>query len=109
MAKIQKYIRCRMRDHTVWDIPALFIAENRANHYANHDTGKTKGKEFDKAFIDEVKYALNDNDELLDWAINNLNWEDVQDIAEFQEQDAGWEDPDYTGDWINGNKEIITR
>lgn len=108
MTKKQKYIRCEMRDRTIWDIPAKFIAEDRAKYYAERDTGETEGKEFNKIFKEEVKYALKYTEELLDWAENNLNWSDVEDRAEFQEQ-GEVEEPDYEEDWVNGEKEIIAR
>ena len=61
-------------------IPARFIAEDRAKHYAELDSTK-HGVDFQEVFGEEVRFALGDSFELKDWAQNNMNWSDVQGVA----------------------------
>ena len=37
---------------------------------------------FDKIFDSELRITLADDDEIVDWAANNMNWVDVEDKAE---------------------------
>ena len=70
-----KYLIVIMPDHTIWRIPALFIAEDRAKYYVEHDGDPS-------IFDDEVEFALTDEYELVDWANNNMNWSEVVSVAE---------------------------
>jgi hypothetical protein len=90
---MNKYLRVTMPDGTQWDVPAGLIALDRANYYA------TTMNERD----DEYAYALDNPDELLDWAANNMNWADVASEA----REVGRESTDYQEGWINGEKEIV--
>jgi hypothetical protein len=65
-----------MLDGSVWHIPANRIAESRAKH-------------LHERHIDDPEYAydkvlaevLADPDDLMDWATNDTNWSDVEDVA----------------------------
>jgi len=60
-----------------YQIPSLPVAEQRADYYAEvdgHEIGSTEWKE-------EVDYALNDDYEVIDWLINNSDWEDWEGVA----------------------------
>ena len=101
----EKYLRVTMEDGSKWDVPAKFIAEARAKYYAEKDTGKSSGKEFDVVFIDEVKYSLEDEYNIIDWASNNMNWSDVKNIA----VKVSTMEIDFQEGWVNGDKEVITK
>jgi hypothetical protein len=104
----EKYLEVIMPDGSKWDIPAKIIAENRAKYYAEHDTDKTSGEEFDKVFKEEVELLLNDpdgEDVIIDWAANNMNWSDVKDFA-VKVSDM---EVDYQEGWVNGDKEVIKK
>lgn len=88
-----------MLDNTVWDIPATVIAEHRANYYAKLDYPTDK-KAYNKQFKEEVKFVLEDSDELIDWARNNMDWSDVEFCAvKVAHKDR---EPNYQDDWVNG-------
>ena len=83
----QKYLRITMPDNSKWDVPITVIANHRAEYF---------GENYPKI---SDKYAL------LDWAANNMNWEDVV----LQAQKVLEPDVDYQEGWINGKKEIIEK
>lgn len=95
----KKYLRVTMPDGSRWDVPAEFIAKHRARYYVDKDP---KYSYFDK----EVKYALEDDYELMDWAANNMNWKDVKEQARIVEEAR---EVDYQEGWINGACEVITK
>ena len=89
----EKYLRVTMPNGSKWDIPATLIAGNRAKHY----TAILIGEEF--------KFALENNNVLMLWAKNMMDWGDVVLYA----QRAPTQEMDWQEGWINGNKEIIER
>ena len=101
----KKYLRVTMGDGSKWDIPARLIAEDRARYYTKRDTGKESGIEFDKAFEELIADALEDTYEIIDWASNNMNWSDVEDVAE----NASVMEVDFQEGWVNGEKEVIEK
>lgn len=106
------FLRITMPDGSKWDVPAELIAEHRASHYAEKDTGKSSGPEYLAAFRREVHWLLGDErvpgdeNELADWAANNMNWEDVAAHAVQAVPPAAG---DYQEGWVNGEKELIRR
>lgn len=53
----------------VWHIDADAVADARASYYADKDPDTTYQEEYD--------FTYGDNEELLDWYNNNMNYEDV--------------------------------
>ena len=100
---MKKIIRIEMPDGSLWDVPAEIVAHNRAKYYADKDTGETCGEKHTKAYLHELEYTLRDDDELTDWAANNMNWEDVQASATMYQAGSC----DYQEGWVNGHKTII--
>lgn len=66
----------RMADGSIYEIPALIIAENRAKSYADDNPGN-----YAEVFEATLKDTLLDHDELVDWAANNMDWADVAEHA----------------------------
>lgn len=56
-----------------WAIPVHNIADDRAKYYAEKDKDTTYQEEYD--------YVMRDNYEAQDWFFNNMNWEDIKDVA----------------------------
>ena len=100
-----KVLRVEMPDGSKWDVPAELIAESRARYFAKHDAGgDEKTEEYLKAYTEEFETTMNDEYELMDWASNNMDWEDVKDSAKkFSDGDA----PDYQDGWTNGDKWVV--
>ena len=102
---LKKYLRVTMPDGSKWDVPAKLIAEKRARYHAKSDTGKESGPEFEKVFAKEVKYALEDEYEIVDWASNNMNWSDVEYVA----VNVSVMEVDFQEGWCNGEKEVVVK
>lgn len=90
--KTMKYLRVTMPDGSRWDVPAETIARNKANHYADEP--------------DEFENTMKDEDDLMDWAANNMNWSDVAGCAIKVLASAP---VDFQEGWMNGEKEIVER
>ncbi|AMN31156.1 hypothetical protein [Clostridium perfringens] len=91
----KKYIIIEMSDNSVWEIPASIIAENRAKYY------ETK----DENYNDIFQETLDDEELLIDWAENNLSWQEVFPHSKCIKQPQ----VDYSDDWHNGEKNIEER
>ena len=80
-----------------FSIPAEFVANNRANYYYQVDPTTN--------YTEEMEYALADEFELVEWAQNNLDWVDVEDVAfpYWPEQI----DESYAVQWVNAEMEVI--
>lgn len=86
-----KVIEVEMPDGTLWRVPAVVVARNRANDYPEEP--------------EVYQDTLADNGELLDWAANNMNWEDVEAFA--AQVPSVVENPDYQEGWVNGRKRVL--
>ena len=91
-----KVLLVHFEDGKSFTVPAEFVATNRANHYCDIDPTAN--------FTEELEYALADELELLDWARNNLNWADVEEVAFPYWNDPG--DESYDNQWCNAEMEV---
>ncbi len=95
-----------------YDIRAHHIAFNRAEYYAVQEfpypetgfTSEVDQAARDKLHEEEYRYTMDNDDELTDWARNNMNWEDVVIHATLVEEAAP---VDFQEGWVNGESEII--
>ncbi len=81
-------------DGTIWGIPAKIIAENRAKHYANVD--------IDGDYYAEFNHAMENSFEITDWAVGNMDWEDVKEHA----KQIGGIEANYNEEWYSAKKWI---
>jgi hypothetical protein len=79
MRKIE-YIDVTFSDHTIWRLPAYQVAEARARYFAAGDVARGEG-DYETVFQDEIKYALTDQPDLLDYLENSMDWADFGDTA----------------------------
>jgi hypothetical protein len=98
-----KVVRVRMPDGSQYDVPVERIADHRATEYAR-EFGPPLSLEYETTFVKERALAIDDHDELLDWAANNMNWDDVEDVAVLVETAPAL---DYQEGWVNGEKEVV--
>jgi hypothetical protein len=94
-----------MPDNSIWQVPAVAVATDRARYYAEKDSGQKEGPAFDGYFELEMHEALTDTYELIDWAKNNMDWSDVQAIASQVQLPA--RTVDYQEGWVNGPMEVV--
>jgi hypothetical protein len=52
-----------------------------------------------------LRYCLDDDYEIEDWAANNMNWVDVQAIA----VKVSIKEVNFQEGWVNGEKEVIEK
>ena len=108
-----KYIKVLFSNGEIYHIPASIVAHERATYYANHDIGKQKtdlpSKEWAECFKKERDYTLGDDFEIIDWANNNMNWEDVEKHAILIDSEA--KPINKQKEWVNNEpeKEIIEK
>ena len=88
-----KYIYVTMPDNSQYKIPASIIASDRARHYEKHHKD-----DFDAIFEETIV----DDDIILDWGRNNMDWDEVKEHAILVINP----DVDYDDGWLNGNKFI---
>lgn len=86
--------RVTMPDGSRWDVPVQAIADSRDENYQDD-------KEDTIAFIRAKSLGRG---EIEDWAVNNMNWDDVK---EYATQAVKPEEPDLQDGWVNGEKEIV--
>ncbi|NLY18089.1 MAG: hypothetical protein GX045_03870 [Clostridiaceae bacterium] len=103
---MEKYLRVKMSDGSVYDIPAEVIAEHRANYFENNSAEKlayhssSVQPRLRKA---EKEFALNNDEVLIDWATNKMSWKDIKkyalkvDLSNHEEE------------WKSVEKRIITK
>lgn len=94
----EKMLRITMPDGSVWDVPAMLIAANRTNYYAEKDGFKPGSKEY----VEEFDFSMTKS-ELIDWSANNMNWSDVSASAKMVKNG----EVDYQEGWVNGDKEVV--
>lgn len=95
---MQKYLRVTMPDDSKWDVPVLLIAQHRARQLVKFY--------LESSFDEAVKFALEDEKEIIDWVANNMSWADV--VLQAQIVNEGGK-VNYQEGWVNGKKEIIKK
>lgn len=98
----KRYLRVTMPDGTRWDVPVMVIAKDRADEYA-HEFDGDAAKSLNE---DTLPLFLEDEDEIKDWAENNMNWSDVKSVA--IRVPTKKKPVDYQEGWVDGDKEIVT-
>lgn len=88
-----KYIKVTFSDNRTYHIPAEVVAKNRAEHYK------------DDGYDEEFEYAMNNDRELLDWAVDNMNWSDVEPFAVRMNDKVV--EVNKEKEWLEVEKEII--
>ena len=97
-----KVLRITMPDSSKWDVPVIIIANDRANYYKdefNNDLNESLEK-------DTLPLFRESDYEIVDWAANNMDWDDVKEFAK-QVPDSP-KPVDFQEGWLNGEKEVLT-
>ena len=94
-----KYLVMTMPNGEKWRVPAEMIAKNRAKYYG--------GKEGSERYKDEYNIILEDDFELMDWASNNMDWDEVKAFAKKVKEADPILEEDFQECWMNGEREII--
>lgn len=98
MSILTKNYVVTMEDGSKWAVPVRFIAEHRAKYFAGKD-----GALLEESLEEDTIPLFDEDDyEIHDWAANNLNFSDVNDVAKM----ISPPDVDYEDGWANGEYEI---
>lgn len=73
-----KYITVKLQDG-IYQVPANVVAVNRARYFAIKDSGTFEGTEYNKTYLEEFNFTMDDELELCDWIRNNMVWDDIKD------------------------------
>lgn len=93
-------IHVQMPDLSIWEVPVWVVAEDRAAYFA-HEFGGYLPQSLEE---DTVPLFLQDHSEILDWASNNMDWDQVKMYAK---QLDGEIEVDYQEGWINGDNKVV--
>lgn len=102
----KKMIRVTMGDGTRWDVPMDVVATSYATYYANKDYPPPNRLRWrwDDAFERYHEFVMIDESTGLDWAANNMDWNDV---ARHAVRVNPSRPADYQEGWVNGDKEVV--
>lgn len=86
-----------MPNGEVWAVPFHVIIDSRSRYYAERDK--------DTTYEEEYRHASQDKSEVLDWAANNMNWDEV--VAHARKVDTPAAEVDWEEGWTNGEKRVF--
>ena len=86
----------------VFYISAISIAEHRAEVYASREDYLEQGMDYQEYFDVEVEFLMRHDEELIDWATNSMDWEDVKKNAVYVDH----VESDFDDEWVNADKSI---
>lgn len=98
---MKKYMTIRMPDNSVWAVPVMVIAENRAKFYADDFNGHLERSLAE----DTIPLFEECPAEIQDWAGNNMNWDEVADMA--VKVKTPKHPVDFQEGWANGDKGFV--
>ncbi len=101
MSITDKFLRVTMPDSSRWDVPVWVISDDRANSYVDEFNGSHERSLSE----DTIPLFEEDEYEIVDWAANNMNWEDVEEWAVCAKDAV----VDLDEGWANGSKKIVEK
>lgn len=73
-----KWIDLTMEDGAVFRVCAEFVARNRADTFLlDKGYGEFEPEDIPDAIADEMAWVLKDEHELVDWLLNNMDWDEL--------------------------------
>jgi hypothetical protein len=99
---MNKNLKVTMPDGSVWSVPVMIIARNRAKEYASEFDG-----DIERSLKEDTLPLFEDSEyEIKDWAAGNMNWDEVREHATKVQDREPMTDADFQEGWVNGEKEI---
>ena len=99
---LPKMLTVDMPDGSVWAVPVMLIARNRAEHYK-----REFGDDIERSLAEDTIPLFSDSDyEIRDWACNNLNWSDVSASAIKVREPKPMTADDMQDAWCNGDMDV---
>lgn len=94
-----KQIHIKLGNGEEWVIDPSWVATKIADHYSSVDHGDEWEAEY--------KIAIADGDEMIDFLLNNFNWEDIKYAAKQLPRKV--EEPDYEQLWLDAECKMTTK
>jgi hypothetical protein len=104
---LKKVLRVQMSDGTVYEIPALIIAEHRADFFEDNSAKKLTyhaSSVQPRLRSAEIEFALKNDNVLLEWASSRMKWKDLEKHAVKVYPDT----QSYEKQWAEAPKQIIS-
>ncbi|MHA1167244.1 MAG: hypothetical protein ACTSRU_05440 [Candidatus Hodarchaeales archaeon] len=95
----QRTIEVEMPDGSIWGVPVKEVLMNRTLHYSEREEFEEDSEEW----IEEMKIS---DDEILEWAEGNMDWDDVSDKAIKIKDPPALTLRMMREGWMNGEKRI---
>ncbi|HEY8500828.1 MAG TPA: hypothetical protein VIL89_09435 [Clostridia bacterium] len=105
---MKKVLRVQMSDGNVYEIPALVIAEHRADFFEDNSARKLayhSSSVQPRLRSAEIEFALKNDDVLLEWASDRMKWKDLEEHAVKVYPDT----ESYEKQWAEAPKQIINK
>jgi hypothetical protein len=99
-----KMLHITMSDNSVWKVPVEAVCANRARYYAEKEA--PRGEDYAEYYRNEFSICMNDASEIVDWAANNMNWDEVKHVAIEVRAHPLPTPEDFQEGWVNGDKEV---
>jgi hypothetical protein len=77
-----------------WEFPVQVVADSRDEHYADEKEDT----------IGEIRRGRLDNGDLTEWAINNMNWDE---LAPYAQKVAEPRSIDPADEWMSADREVV--
>lgn len=102
---MKKYLRVKMPDGSVYDIPAEIIANHRANYFENNSAEKLtyhSSSVRPRIYRQEKEFAISNDHILIKWAETRMQWKELEPFAVKVDSDVNYEEA-----WPRAEKQII--
>jgi hypothetical protein len=99
-----KQYQVTMPDGTVWGVSVDVIAKSHAEYYAQYETGGDVEKCFNEH---SLPLLLENPSEVWEWAAGNMNWSDVEAVAQLVSGVGSSTAADYQDGWVNGPHAVV--
>ena len=107
MKDLDSYVINIQYESDEWVIPLRVVAEHRAAYFASTDEFDSLEESLEE---DTLRLFEESSYEAVDWASNNMNWSDVEDVAVpiTQAVDSGTDEPvhDPSERWVGAEKSV---
>lgn len=106
---MDKYIEVKFSDGKVFAVPAILIAQDRADYYLRRDVNDMKGEvseeQMNEMLREEIDFALDNDFELIDWFENNMLWSEVEDEVRLLKEEVVVVDRER--EYVNAPKKVL--
>ena len=97
-----QYLKVEMPDGSCWGVPVAVIARNRAECYKDEFGG-----DVERSLTEDTMLLFMDEYEILDWASNNMNWDEVEQYAIKLSDRPAMTARSWQKGWVDGDREIV--